>query len=189
MRTFLGVLAAFALAALASPACDAAAARSATGRVPTALAVTSPGVERGVEDLRFADLFHLPVGPKGLVPTDRLRALDGKRVRVVAYMVRRETPDAGGFLISPFRVDIEDDDESLADDLPPTAFFVRLAHGGDTHVPWLPGLMQFTGTLRVGAIEIVPSGRIVPAQIVLDPRPERALLRLAHESRGTRHKR
>lgn len=189
MRTLLGALAAFASAALASPACDAANARMATARVPTALAVTAPHVERGIEDLRFADLFHLPVGPKGLVPTDRLRALDGKRVRIVAYMVRRETPDTGGFLIAPFRVDIEDDDESLADDLPPTALFVRLAHGGDTNVPWLPGLMQFTGTLRVGAAEIVPSGRVVPAQIVLDPRPERALLRLARGTRGNRQKR
>jgi len=185
MRIFPHTLAAFALAVAFVP--SAAVAASVAARVPKALAITS--VPRGVEDIRFADLFRLPVGPKGLELTDRVRALDGKRVRIVAYMVRRGTPDTDGFLIAPFRVDIDDDDESLADDLPPTALFVRLAHGGEMNVPWLPGLMQFTGTLRVGAAEIVPSGRVVPAQIVLDPRPERALLRLARETRGTRAKR
>ena len=187
MRTYLHAVASLAFAAaLASPSCAAAAARVVRMDVPKALAITA--ATKGIEDIRFGDLFRLPVGPKGLEPTDRLRALDGRRVRIVAYMVRRATPDAGGFLIAPFQVDIEDDDESLADDLPPTALFVRLEHAGNTTLPWLPGLMQFTGTLRVGAAELAPSGRVVPAQIVLDARPERALLRLAREH-STRHQR
>lgn len=185
MRTIRHTFAAFAIAAAFLPPAYAAAAVAA--RVPKGLAVTSP--LRGVEDVRFADLFRLPVGPKGLEPTDRVRALDGKRVRIVAYMVRRETPDSGGFLIAPFQIDVQDDDESLADDLPPTALFVQLPHAGGITVPWMPGLMQFTGTLRLGAAELAPSGRVVPAQIVLDSRPERALLDRARTVRGARAKR
>ena len=85
MRTYLHAVASLAFAAaLASPSCAAAAARVVRMDVPKALAITP--ATKGIEDIRFGDLFRLPVGPKGLEPTDRLRALDGRRVRIVAYM-------------------------------------------------------------------------------------------------------
>lgn len=178
------------VAFVAAFACgDGVASDAGVVRVPTGLAVRTTQPPRGVEDLKFAKLFRLPVGPRGLEPTDRLRGLDGKRVRIVAYMVRRESPDTGGFLIAPFPLAIDDDDESLADNLPPNALFVRVDRASTATLPWIPGLMQFTGTLHVGAAELAPSGRIVPAQLVLDARPARALLRLSAASRDRRRAR
>lgn len=133
----------------------------------------------GIAELKFGELFKLPVGPKGLEPSARLRALDGRRVRIVGYMVQQETPVAGGFLLSPLPASVGDEDESLADDLPPSALFVALPKGPAAIVPPLSGLLGVTGLLRVGAWEIPGAERVAAARIELDPKPERALLGLA----------
>jgi len=150
-------------------------------RIPATLAVRKelPPPPAGVTELKFRDVFKLPVGPKGLEPTDKLRALDGKRVRIVGYMVQQETPARGGFLLSPLPAQLGDEDESLADDLPASAIRIELPSSPDLIVPGLPGLVQMTGTLRVGMRNDATSGRATAAQLVLDKAPERALRRLA----------
>ncbi len=134
---------------------------------------------KGVAELKFRDVFKLPVGAKGLEPTDALRKLDGKRVRIVGYMVQRETPLRAGFLLSPLPVTAGDEDESLADDIPPSALLVSLTKGHDVVVPNLPGLIKVSGILHVGAYEAAGADRVVPARIEVDGDVERALLRLA----------
>lgn len=148
---------------------------------PASVAVTRQlgAPPAGVADLKFRELFKLPVGPKGLEPTDKFKALDGKRVRIVGYMVQQEPPVAGGFLLSPLPVTAGDADDSFADDIPASAIFVVLPKGADTVVPPLAGLLQLTGTLRVGAREMPGAGRVAPAVLELDRDPERALLRHA----------
>ncbi len=150
-------------------------------RVPALLSVSRPpdALPKGVAELKFRDVFKLPVGAKGLEPTETLRKLDGKRVRIVGYMVQSETPPRGGFLISPLPVAAGDEDESLADDIPPSALLVSLPKGRDAVIPNLPGLIKLSGTLRVGAYEAAGTERVVPARIELDGDVERALLRLA----------
>lgn len=135
----------------------------------------------GVAELKFRDLFKLPVGPKGLEPTDKLKGLDGKRVRIVGYMVQQEPPISGGFLLSPLPVVVGDADDSFADDIPASAIFVSLPKASDTIVPPLPGLIRLTGTLRAGAREVRGAGRVAPAVLELDREPERALLRYAKD--------
>lgn len=137
----------------------------------------------GVAELKFGELFKLPVGPKGLEPSARLRALDGRRVRIVGYMVQQETPIAGGFLLSPLPASAGDEDESLADDLPPTTLFVALPKGPAAIVPPLSGLLAVSGVLHVGAREIPGAGRVAAARIELDAKPERALLDLARRAK------
>lgn len=174
----------------AHPAVAVATARkpAAEGRQPTSppsprslLAVSQPlGVPpNGVADLKFRDLFKLPVGPKGLEPTPKLRRLDGKRVRIVGYMVQQQSAVAGGFLLSPLPVAAGDEDESLADDIPASAIFVGLPQGASAIVPPLPGLLGISGTLRVGAREIPGADRVAAVRIELDAEAERALLDLA----------
>jgi len=150
--------------------------------VPALLAVNGPldAPPKGVAELKFRDVFKLPTGAKGLEPTDTLRKLDGKRVRIVGYMVQWETPLAAGFLLSPLPVAAGDEDESLADDIPPSALFVSLPKGNGAVVPNLPGLIKVSGTLHVGAHEVAGASRVVPARIELDGDVERALLRLAN---------
>ena len=136
----------------------------------------------GVTELKFRDVYKLPVGPKGLQPTEKLLSLDGKRVRIVGYMVHQESASKGAFLLSPLPVLLSDEDESLADDLPASAIRIELSNARDLIVPPLPGLLQFTGTLHVGMRTDAASGRATPAQIVLDTADQHVLQGLAQST-------
>jgi len=46
----------------------------------------------------------MPVGPRGLEPTDKLLRLRDQRVRVQGYMVREEEPLPGLFLLTSMPV-------------------------------------------------------------------------------------
>jgi hypothetical protein len=178
-------------ALLASPHAHAAAPRDgATIRIPAILVVDSKldAPHAGLSDLKFQDVFKLPVGPKGLEPTARLLELDGKRVRIVGYMVRQESPATDAFLFSPLPVLLGDEDESLADDLPPSTIRIDLPTSHGIVVPMLPGLLQLTGILHVGMRTDATTGRATPAQLTLDARPERALRRLASASSANARK-
>src|SRR5436190_3112155 len=52
----------------------------------------------GFVELKFEDFFASPVGPRGLEFTEKVRSLDGKRVRIVGFMVRQEKPSPGVFI-------------------------------------------------------------------------------------------
>jgi hypothetical protein len=163
----------------------------AAARVPASLAVrkTLGPPPAGVTELKFRDLFKLPVGPKGLEPTEKLLALDGKRVRIVGYMVRQQPSPKGAFLLSPLPTTLGDEDESLADDLPPTSLAIALDKSRDLAVPMLPGLLQLTGTLHVGMRADPATGRSTPAEIVLDAAPQRAIRTYARELAANSKKR
>ncbi|MEO6296728.1 MAG: hypothetical protein ABIO74_06460 [Dokdonella sp.] len=156
-------------------------------RVPDSIAVTQPlGIPpAGVSELKFQDVFKLPIGPKGLEPTDRFLGLDGKRVRIVGYMVKQDSSTQDGFLFSPLPVLLGDEDESLADDLPPSTLRIELpiAHGLPIH--FVAGLLQLTGVLHVGMYADAESGRATPARLTLDARPARAITHLARAQLAT----
>ena len=76
-------------------------------------------------DLKFFEFFKMPIGPRGLQPTEKLVGLDGKRVRILGYMAKQEQSAAGMFLLTPLPVSMGDEDEGLADDLPPSTVFVH----------------------------------------------------------------
>lgn len=150
-------------------------------KAPPSLAVNKQlgAPPAGVTELKFRELFKLPVGPRGLEPTEKLTGLDGKRVRIVGYMVQQEPAIVGGFMLSPLPVAAGDADDSYADDIPASAIFVTLPKARETVVPPIYGLIQLTGTLRVGSREMAGAGRVAPAVLELDREPERVLLRHA----------
>jgi hypothetical protein len=117
-------------------------------------------------DLKFHDFFQMPVGPRGLRPTDKLLQLNGKRVRILGYMVKQEQPYTGLFLLTPLPVTMGDEDEGLADDLPVTTLFVHL-EGGERPVAYVPGLLQVSGILRVGSQDEA-DGRVSSVRLLLD---------------------
>jgi hypothetical protein len=173
---FAAVLCGIATLALAhqshAPAAPALAA------APKAFAVRAALGEppREVSDLRFGDIYKSPVGPRGLEATERLTQLDGQRVRLVGYMVRQEIAGSGGFVLSPLPLTLGDADEGMADDLPPSAVLVELPGHAGLLPPHMPGLIQVTGRLRVGAAESAAApGRTFPARIELDARLEKIL--------------
>ncbi len=148
--------------------------------VPASLAVRkelSPPA-RGVAELRFRDIYQNPVGPLGLELSERARTLDGKRVRMVGFMVAEEHATPGGFMFAPLPAAVGHDDEALADDLPPSTVFVRLESAPEATVPHLPGLLALHGTLSVGARSEPAFGRISSVRLLLDKRTTGTLLKL-----------
>ena len=103
-------------------------------------------------------------------------ALAGKRVRMVGYMVRQQPAPKGTFLLSPLAAEISDEDEPLADDLPPSIVAIEVTGTANQPIPLLPGLIQVTGVLHVGAKTDTASGRVSAVQIALDAPIAKALL-------------
>lgn len=168
----------FVLAAAAAAAHQPAAAPVRLQRAPAAFAVerTLPPPPRDVSELRFGDIFKTPVGPLGLEAGPRLAELDGRRVRLVGYMVQQEQPGSGAFVLSPLPLTLGGADEGLADEMPPAALLVQLPESARFSPAYMPGLIQVTGRLQVGRIEsaAIP-GRVFPARVELDPRLAKVL--------------
>lgn len=149
-----------------------------TRPAPRALLVEKalPPPPRGVEELRFRDVFKSPVGAYGLEATERLLSLDGKRVRIVGYMVRQAEGGAGAFALSPLPLTLGDADEGLADDLPPSALLVQMPAQAGLRPDHLSGLIQLTGRLRVGRAESAAlPGRVFPATLELDEKVQKLI--------------
>ena len=111
-------------------------------------------------------MFSLPVGPRGLEPSQKLLQLDGRRVRIVGYMVDQE--EMRSFILAPLPLKLGDEDESLADDLPPGVVFVHLAAEDDPAFHHIPGLLDLTGILSVGGFAEA-DGRVSTVRLTLDP--------------------
>jgi len=151
---------------------------------PSSLAVqaklTTPS--KDVTDLKFGEMFTLPVGSRGLEPSVKLRGLDGRRVRIVGYMVHGQPPSSRSFLLSPLPATAGDEDESMADDIPASAVLVRVDDGKATTLPQVVGLIRLTGVLHVGTTGEDVSDRNAAASLDLDASCARALRRAAASS-------
>lgn len=116
------------------------------------------------EDLKFREMFQLPIGPRGLMPSEKLLRLDGRRVRMVGYMVDQETMRS--FILAPLPLKLGDEDESLADDLPPGVVFIHFADEDTPALRHIPGLLELTGTLSVGNLA-ESDGRVSAVRLAL----------------------
>lgn len=125
----------------------------------------------GVTHLAFGEFFG-PVGARGLVLSPKLRALDGKRVRLLGYMVRQETPQPGVLLLAPRPLRLHEPEYGLADDLPAALAYVFLSPSSAKPVPFTPGPLLLTGVLSVGN-RPEPDGRISLVRLRLDPPTQR----------------
>lgn len=143
--------------------------RPPAGPAPAAAVPELPPLPEGVEELQFSDFFVKPVGPRGLVYTEKVRRLDGRRVRILGFMVRRDEAPPGTLLLASHPVQLHDHEYGLADDLPPATLTVILP--GETEaLPHTPGLLLLTGRLELGSRE-EPDGRVSTARLFLDSRP------------------
>jgi hypothetical protein len=133
---------------------------------PSVARATIPRLPKNVTELKFSEFFVTPIGPHGLTLTDKLRSLDGKRVRMLGYMVHHDDSLPGRFLLSALPVQLHSHDSS--DDLPAALVVVSVPTCPDTQVPFKPGLMLLTGTLNVGAHEEA-DGRMSMVRLALDP--------------------
>jgi len=129
-----------------------------------------PPLPADVTELKFSEFFVMPVGPRGLVLTEKLAGLHSKRVRMLGYMVRQDGGLPGTFLFTAIPVLLHDHDSAHADDLPPATVHVSVPTCRDRAVPYAPGLMLLTGTLSVGHREEA-DGRISLVRLALDSPP------------------
>jgi hypothetical protein len=122
----------------------------------------------GVAELNLRDFYKLPVGPRGLEPTEKLLSLKDKQVRVVGYMVQAEEPTPGLFMLSLVPVNIPDKEDGPSDDLPGSTLFVHMpAADADKILAYRPGLWELIGTLKLGGQE-ENNGRISYVRLLLD---------------------
>ncbi|MGS0755766.1 hypothetical protein ACVBEH_14485 [Roseateles sp. GG27B] len=121
-------------------------------------------------DLKFGEFFTMPVGPRGLEPSAKLLALQGRQVRMLGYMARQDAADAlpGVILLTPLPVTLGDEDERYADDLPVTTVYVHLDAAPQSPVlAYLPGLLALTGRLELGS-QAEADGRRSSVRLRLD---------------------
>jgi hypothetical protein len=123
-----------------------------------------------VADLRFDEFFKLPVGPKGIEVSPRLAGLDGKKVRILGYMVKQARPTPWTLLLSPVPVASNEAEYGLAEDLPPSLVRVSLPRSHQPITPHTPGLLLLTGTVEVGDRE-EPDGRHSLVRLQVDRQP------------------
>jgi hypothetical protein len=126
-----------------------------------------PPLPAGVAELKFSE-FYDPIGPYGLKYSQKLSGLDGKRVRILGYMVQQGSPAPGVLLLTPVPLKLHEEEYGLADDLPPATVHVFVPTSRDQVVPFTPGLLLLTGTLSIGNRE-EPDGRISTVRLYLDP--------------------
>lgn len=119
-------------------------------------------------DLRFADFFRRPVGPRGLEIGPALAAAHGRRVRLVGYMVAQESPRPGQLLLAPLPLRMSEHADGEADDLPPQTVTVWLHPSlRALVVPHREGPLTLVGRLEVGRQE-ADDGRVSWVRLHLD---------------------
>ena len=142
-----------------------------------------PPLPAGVTELKFSEFFVSPIGERGLTLTEKLRGLDGQRVRLLGYMVRQEEATPGKFLFAPLPVQVCEQDSEFADDLPPSTVHVFVPACRDQPVPYTPTLLLLTGTLSVGNREEA-DGRISLVRLALDPPPRATTRKFSFTEKG-----
>jgi len=149
-----------------------------------------PPLPAGVEDLNFRDFFVTPVGDGGLTLTERLQSLNGKRVRLIGYMVYEdltrcnsctsvrtiggrpipawmEATVPGRMMLTSRPAAVSHSHYGLADDLPPQTVFVTVPDKIGQLVPYTPGPLVITGILSVGSQKEM-DGRVSQVRLELD---------------------
>ena len=140
---------------------------SAKATIPDKIAELPP-LPVSVSELDVKDFYKMPIGPRGMEPTTKLRSLGGKRVRLVGYMVREEEPAPGIFMLAPLPVQLAEVADGPADDLPATTVFVHMpAKDQDHRLPYRAGHWVLTGTLELGA-KAEPNNRVSYTRLILD---------------------
>ncbi len=138
--------------------------------VELAAADRLPPPPAGVAELKFSEFFRSPAGPLGLELSERIRALDGRRVRLLGFMVRQAKPSPGIAILAPFALATNEFEYGLADDFPPNVVFVEVPRFADLAVPFTPGPLVLTGTLELGRREEA-DGRVSQVRLRLDADP------------------
>jgi len=110
--------------------------------------------------LSFNDFYTHDTGPYGLALSPALLAANGKRVTLTGYMVQQERAALGHFMLTPRPVQMSEQADGDADDLPLAWAMIYLdPEQQECAIPHSRGLLEITGVLQVGRYE-APDGRV-----------------------------
>lgn len=146
--------------------------KASTGKSANEIAKDLPPLPEGVEELRFDEFYKMPVGPRGLEPTEKLLSLNGKRVRILGYMANMQLRGNRQMLLAPVPLKAQPLEYGQADDIPATHVLVRVPGSAAQAVPYTPGLLLLTGKLTVGGRSL--DGENAFVRLLLDPPQETA---------------
>ena len=152
--------------------------------------VTQAAATRPATEMRFRDFFRLPIGSAGIEFSDKLLQADGQVVRLVGYMVQQQNAVAGRFILAPRPVQMSENADGDADDLPATTVMVYLDPGlQDWVVPYVRGLVTVNGKLAVSRHEET-DGRVSWVRLQLDANATRSMnaLELANHLHRLQHR-
>lgn len=127
-----------------------------------------PPLPPGVTELKFNEFFRQPIGPRGLEYTEKLRSLEGRRIRILGYMARQTKPVDRCFLLAPVPLTLNEIEYGHADDLPATTVHVFTMEDAPAQTPHTPGPLLLTGKLSLGN-RLEADGRTSVVRLFLDP--------------------
>lgn len=124
------------------------------------LRLAPAAAEPAPQTLAFQDFFVHSSGPHGLALSPTLLAADGQRVTLKGYMVQQERAALGHFMLTPRPIQMSEQADGDADDLPLAWAMVYLdPEQENCAIPHSRGLLEITGVLHVGRDE-GPDGRV-----------------------------
>ncbi len=119
-------------------------------RLPAQAPLSLPVLPAGVEEIRFDEFFKSPVGPRGLEPSEKLLAMNGKRVRILGYVGEIERTMKRDVIFAPLPLKPQPEEYGLADEIPAAHVLVTIPGNPAVQVPFQSGALLLTGTLSVG---------------------------------------
>lgn len=121
----------------------------------------------GYTELKTADIYVLPAGPRGLEFTSRTKSLHGAKVRIEGHMVRHFHEDAAAFLFTDVPASHNQAEYMLADSLPTGLVHVILPVIPGRAPAWRRERITVFGTLDLGSRQEI-DGRISHVRLVAD---------------------
>ncbi|MEO5769941.1 MAG: hypothetical protein ABIS92_16425, partial [Polyangia bacterium] len=101
-----------------------------------------------------------------LIPTPRVLAAAGKRVRLIGFMAHMDLPSGGAFYLTPKPLVCDEAGGGTAD-LPPEAVRVTVPAARDRQIPFVAGPLEVTGMFALGN-QSEPDGRTSSFRLTLD---------------------
>src|SRR5688572_664714 len=135
-----------ALAALLLSANAAAHGAAAHGDEPSVELLPKPAPKAiSLSTIEFADFYNF--GPTHAEPTDKLNALNGKKVTLVGFMVEMSDPAKGGFYLAPYPA-LSDESAGGRAGIPPVSVLVVAPIAKGKKVAQISGVLEVTGILE-----------------------------------------
>ena len=104
--------------------------------------------------ITFQEFFLSPIGPKGMQFSPTALALAGQAVASRGVMVKTDRLQKGRFLLAPQALEVNEDDDGPANDLPVSTVLVKLAPAQtNLLIAHQEGPLRLEGTLDIGRQE------------------------------------